>query len=159
VDEFSRFAQLPEASPDMADLNKIIDGIVKMYDGIKPGVGIKTDYDPAIGMIRLDKEQIHRVFRNVIENAMDAVGENGTIEIVTKLDAAKNRVLIDIMDDGHGIDANNLGKIFMPYFSTKEKGSGLGLAIVNRIIADHDGSITAKSRVPRGTIMSIDLPA
>lgn len=158
VDEFSRFAQLPEASPEMVDLNKIIEGIARMYEGIKPGVAIKTDYDPAIGTARLDKEQMHRVFRNVIENAMDAVGDDGTIEIRTKLDAPQKRILIDIADDGHGIEPSNLGKIFMPYFSTKKKGTGLGLAIVNRIIADHDGKITAKNRAPHGTIMSIDLP-
>lgn len=159
VDEFSRFAQLPEAAPEMVDLNVVMDGVVQMYEGIKPGVVVKTDYDPVVGMVRLDKEQMHRVFRNLIENAMDAVGERGVIEVRTRLDAPGKRILIDIMDDGPGIEPNNLEKIFMPHFSTKKKGTGLGLAIANRIVADHDGQISPKNRSPHGTIMTVELPA
>jgi nitrogen fixation/metabolism regulation signal transduction histidine kinase len=63
------------------------------------------------------------------------------------------------MDDGQGIDPKNLDKVFLPYFSTKQKGTGLGLAIVNRIVADHEGLITVKNRSPHGTLIAVDLPA
>ena len=159
VDGFSRFAQLPEASLEMANLHEIISDVVHMYRDLKPSITIKTDYDLSIGQVRLDKEQMHRVFRNLVENAMDAVEEGGTIEIQTRRSSGGKGVLIDIMDDGYGIDPKNLDKVFLPYFSTKQKGTGLGLAIVNRIVADHEGHITARNRSPRGTLMSIDLPA
>ncbi|MBI3794950.1 MAG: HAMP domain-containing protein [Nitrospinae bacterium] len=159
VDEFSRFGQLPVASPEMSDLNAIIDGVVKMYDGIRPAVAINTEYDQLMGKLELDKEQMHRVFRNIIENAMDAVGDAGTIEIRTVSDPTNKRAMVEIADNGPGIDPADLGKIFMPYFSTKQKGTGLGLAIVNRIIADHNGHIVVRNRQQGGTAISIDLPA
>ncbi|MBI5179142.1 MAG: HAMP domain-containing protein [Nitrospinae bacterium] len=158
VDEFSRFAQLPQAAPEMTPLHDIIGDVAAMYRDTKPGIAIRTDFDPAIGLVRLDKEQMHRAFRNLVENAVDAVPEGGTIEIRTRLGADGQRVLIEIMDDGPGIDAKDLDKVFLPYFSTKKKGTGLGLAIVSRIVADHEGSITVKNLAPRGTLMTIDLP-
>jgi len=159
VDEFRRFAQLPEAKPELTSLNTIISDVVGMYKDLKQDIRIKTDMDSSIGPVRLDPEQMHRVFRNLIENAIDAVGEKGTIEIKSSLDSEKKRILIEIIDNGSGIDAKNMDKVFLPYFSTKTKGSGLGLAIVNRIVADHEGHIRVKNRSPQGTIMAIDLPA
>ena len=159
VDGFSRFAQLPVAAPEMTSLHEIIGDVVHMYRDLKPGIAIKTDYDPSIGQVRLDKEQMHRVFRNLVENAVDAVNEGGTIEIRTRRTAEGKRILIDVMDDGQGIDPKNLDKVFLPYFSTKQKGTGLGLAIVNRIVADHEGLITVKNRSPHGTLIAVDLPA
>jgi two-component system nitrogen regulation sensor histidine kinase NtrY len=159
VDEFSRFAQLPEADPTMVRLHKIITDVVNLYKDLHPDIIIKTSFDPTIGLVRLDKEQMHRAFRNLLENAIDAVGEQGTVEIRTMQDLDKKRVHIEISDDGPGINVSDHDKVFLPYFSTKKKGTGLGLAIVNRIVADHEGQIRVKDRSPHGTIMAIDLPA
>lgn len=159
VDEFSRFAQLPEANPSMVSLHSIINDVVNLYRGGNPEVTIKTAFSPSIGLVRLDKEQMHRAFRNLVENAIDAVGPQGIIEIHTSRDENDERIIIDVMDNGPGVDVQNHDKIFLPYFSTKKKGAGLGLAIVNRIVADHEGRIHVKNRSPRGTVMVMDLPA
>lgn len=158
VDEFSRFAQLPEAEPVMVPLHSIIKDVVNLYKDLHPAITIRTRFDPSIGLVRLDKEQMHRAFRNLLENAIDAVGSKGMVEIQTFHDVSGKRIQIEIADDGPGINVKDQDKIFLPYFSTKKKGTGLGLAIVNRIVADHDGQIKAKSRSPHGTVMTIELP-
>lgn len=159
VDEFSRFAQLPEADPAMVSLHNVITDVVNLHKDLHPNIKIKTRFDPSIGNVRLDKEQMHRAFRNLLENAIDAVGDSGTVEISTVQDFKGKRIKIEITDDGPGINVGDQDKIFLPYFSTKKKGAGLGLAIVNRIVADHEGRISVKDRAPHGTVMAIDIPA
>ena len=159
VDEFSRFAQLPEADPAPVSLHNVITDVVNLYKDLHPDITIKTRFDPSIGNVRLDREQMHRAFRNLLENALDAVGDSGTVEISTVQDFKEKRIRIEISDDGPGINVGDQDKVFLPYFSTKKKGAGLGLAIVNRIVADHEGRISVKDRSPRGTVMAIDLPA
>jgi two-component system sensor histidine kinase HydH len=78
-----------------------------------------------------------------------------TIASATRNDGS---VLIDIKDNGSGISADDLGKIFDPYFTTKPKGTGLGLAIVHKIIEAHQGQIKARSIIGQGTVFSIILP-
>jgi len=159
VEEFRKFAQLPVPKPSMTPLHDVIKSVVDMYKEIKKGVVVKSEFDYSIGLVRIDAEQMHRVFRNLIENAVDALGESGEVLIKTSKDADAKEVLIEIIDDGRGIDPKNIDKVFLPYFSTKTKGTGLGLAIANRIVADHEGRIRVKNRSPRGTVMSIQLPA
>ena len=159
VDEFSRFAQLPEADPTMVSLHNVIGDVVNLYKDLHPDISIKTRFDPSIGNVRLDKEQMHRAFRNLLENAIDAVGDSGMVEISTAQDFKDKRIKIEISDDGPGINVSDQDKVFLPYFSTKTKGAGLGLAIVSRIVADHEGRISVKDRLPHGTVMAIDIPA
>ncbi|MBI5637300.1 MAG: HAMP domain-containing protein [Nitrospinae bacterium] len=159
VDSFSRFGQLPVAKPEMHPLHRLIEEVVQMFHGMKQDVALRADFDPSIHDVRLDREQMHRVFRNLVENAVNAVEPGGGIEIKTRRVNGGNRILIEVRDDGPGVDPANLDKIFLPYFSTKKKGTGLGLAIVNRIIADHQGTITAKNVRPHGLLVSIEIPA
>lgn len=159
VDSFSRFGQLPVAKPEMHPLHRLIEEAAQMFRGMKQDVVLRTDLDPSIHDVRLDREQMHRVFRNLVENAVNAVDVGGAVEIKTRRVNGGNRILIEVRDTGPGVDPANLDKIFLPYFSTKKKGTGLGLAIVNRIIADHQGTITAKNVKPHGFLISIEIPA
>ena len=90
---------------------------------------------------QFDKLQISRCFNNLIKNAIEAVEKipNPIIEI--RLNTSQNIIIIEIVDNGVGIDDKMSGKIFEPYFTTKSKGTGLGLSIVKRIIEDHGGKI------------------
>jgi two-component system, NtrC family, nitrogen regulation sensor histidine kinase NtrY len=93
---------------------------------------------------------------NLLDNAIEATAE-GTISI-----AARRRdrsVVIEVADPGRGVSDSDKEKLFLPYFSTKERGTGLGLAIVHRIINDHDGRISVHDNHPRGTRFEIELPA
>ncbi len=159
VDSFSRFGQLPVAKPEMHPLHRLIEEVAQMFHGMKQDVVLRTDFDPSIHDVRLDREQMHRVFRNLVENAVNAVETGGAVEIKTRRVNGGNRILIEVRDSGPGVDPANLDKIFLPYFSTKKKGTGLGLAIVNRIIADHQGTITARNVRPHGLLVSIEIPA
>jgi signal transduction histidine kinase len=82
----------------------------------------------------------------------------GTIAISTEHDRVNNLLRIVVADDGPGIPLAERDKLFLPYYSTKQRGSGLGLAIVRRIVAEHGGAIDVTDNVPRGTRFVIELP-
>ncbi len=114
---------------------------------------------PSLPKVSVDPEQIRRVIINLVDNAIEAMDQRGTIEIETQHEPANNLVRVVVADDGPGIPAAERDKLFLPYYSTKQRGSGLGLAIVRRIVAEHGGSIDVTDNVPRGTRFAIELPA
>ena len=109
-------------------------------------------------MIRADKDQMIRVFNNLIKNGLQAVDEDQSAEINLKVKRSGSRINIEISDNGTGIPEDLKSKIFVPYFTTKGTGTGLGLAMVKQIIEIHHGSITYESS-EKGTTFFIDLPA
>ena len=110
-------------------------------------------------MLMLDHDQIRRVFVNLFENAVEAMNKNGTIRITTRFDSGRQKVQIEVADEGGGIQPDDLGKLFVPYFSRKKSGTGLGLAIVHRIVSDHNGHIRVVQNQPKGARFVIELPA
>lgn len=159
VDEFSKFARMPEPNPKPYKLHRIIDDTLALYKDIRKGIKFLTNYDSKIDIINADHEQLKRLFINLIENSIDAVNGNGIIEINTSLTKDSKTVRIEVKDNGIGVPDENKDKLFLPYFSTKKKGSGLGLAIANRIVVDHDGVIRIEDNQPRGAKFIIELPA
>jgi PAS domain S-box-containing protein len=161
VDEFSRFARLPMARLEAADLNAVVRQAVGLYADRLDGVTIETQLDPALPHAMLDSEQLRRVFVNLIDNALGAlVGMEGerTITITTNHDSSRSLLLADVTDTGHGINPGDFKRLFQPYFSTRGYGTGLGLAIVQRIILEHHGRIRAEANNPRGARFVIELP-
>jgi two-component system nitrogen regulation sensor histidine kinase NtrY len=108
--------------------------------------------------VSVDYEQIRRVLINLIDNAIEAMDQQGVIDIETQHDVAAHLVRIVVADNGPGIPSGEREKLFLPYYSTKRRGSGLGLAIVRRIVAEHGGSIDVTDHVPRGPRFVIELP-
>ena len=158
LNEFLRFARMPAPDPKPNSLHKIIDDIYTLYSNHDQNIVIKKNYDPNIHQINIDAEQFRRVFINLFENAMDALNGEGRIEVTTQLDPAKQKIRIEFSDDGVGISQGDRGKLFLPHFTTKKRGTGLGLAIVNRIVVDHNGTITVRENQPNGTTFDIELP-
>ncbi|MGI9068466.1 MAG: ATP-binding protein [Pyrinomonadaceae bacterium] len=162
VDEFSRFARLPLARPEVADLNEVIRHAVALYDGRLDGVQIETELDPNLAGAMLDTEQLRRVFVNLIDNASNALanleGER-TIHVSTSFDPGRGLLIAEVSDNGRGIRPADFKRLFQPYFSTGGSGTGLGLAIVQRIILEHGGCIRAEGNHPRGARFVIELPA
>jgi two-component system, NtrC family, nitrogen regulation sensor histidine kinase NtrY len=155
VDEFSRFARLPAVHLRESDVGEILHQAAALYRPVKPEVSIEVNAEPQLRILA-DPEQIRRVVNNLLDNAIEATAE-GTISI-----AARRRdrsVVIEVADPGRGVSDSDKEKLFLPYFSTKERGTGLGLAIVHRIINDHDGRISVHDNHPRGTRFEIELPA
>lgn len=162
VDEFSRFARLPLARLEVADLNEVVRHAVALYDDRLDLVTMETRLDPELPAAMLDTEQLRRVFVNLIDNAGNALGSvagEKKIAITTHFDSARSLLLAEVSDTGQGIRPADFKRLFQPYFSTSGSGTGLGLAIVQRIILEHGGRIRAESNYPRGARFVIELPA
>ncbi|MEW6410672.1 MAG: ATP-binding protein [Nitrospirota bacterium] len=159
IDEFSRFARMPEAKLVPQHINEVIEDVVALYRSAHKYVNIIVEAVNSPPMIKMDKDQIKRVFLNLFENAIEAMNNRGNIWVTTTYDPEMTKVRIDIADDGSGIPSEDKDKLFLPYFSKKKGGTGLGLAIVDKIITDHGGNIRISDREPKGTVFTIELPA
>jgi two-component system nitrogen regulation sensor histidine kinase NtrY len=158
LDEFSKFARLPESNPTLTDLQQLLEEVLHLYRGVHRDIEIVCACDPALTKVNLDGEQMKRALINLIENAIEAMEGTGRVDIVTSCDPRHQRVCIDVRDTGVGIPPQHRDKLFLPYFTTKKRGSGLGLAMVQRIVADHNGRISVRDNIPRGSIFTIELP-
>jgi two-component system nitrogen regulation sensor histidine kinase NtrY len=159
VDEFSQFARMPAPRAVPTDLHAFVNETLALYDGLFGAVEFERHYDSRVSQVRLDPEQLKRVMINLIDNAIEAMGRQGTIVIETARDVSNSLVRIVVADTGPGIPAAERDKLFLPYYSTKGRGSGLGLAIVRRIVAEHGGNIDVTDNVPTGTRFIIELPS
>jgi PAS domain S-box-containing protein len=162
VDEFSRFARLPLARLETADLNEVVRHAVALYDGRLDGVTMQTSLAANLPQAMLDTEQLRRVFVNLIDNAGNALVSDDAekqITIATSFDPVRSLLVAEVSDTGHGIQPADFKRLFQPYFSTRGTGTGLGLAIVQRIILEHGGRIRAEANYPRGARFVIELPA
>lgn len=159
VDEFSQFARMPAPRAVPTELHTFLTETLALYDGLFASVEFQKHFDPSVSQVRLDPEQMKRVMINLVDNAIEAMGRQGTIMIETGRDVSHSLVRIVVADTGPGIPAAERDKLFLPYYSTKGRGSGLGLAIVRRIVAEHGGSIDVTDNVPTGTRFIIELPA
>ena len=159
LSEFTEFARLPEMKPVRTDINTVLESCVNFFSGHE-NVTFHTEIDRKIPEIYIDKMLMKQTLNNLIQNAIDAVGESGNIYISSRLLTASgvNTVRITIRDDGTGIREFDKDKIFNPGFSTKLSGTGLGLAIVEKIIMEHRGDISCASEYGKGTEFVIDLP-
>jgi two-component system, NtrC family, nitrogen regulation sensor histidine kinase NtrY len=158
LDEFSKFARMPESNPTPTDLHQLLEEVLHLYHGAHRDVEMTLFCDPAITKVNLDGEQMKRALINLVENAIEAMDGKGQVEIVASRDARRERLCIDVRDTGMGIPPQRRDKLFLPYFTTKKGGSGLGLAIVHRIVADHNGRISVRDNLPHGCIFAIELP-
>ncbi|MEP6782196.1 MAG: ATP-binding protein [Acidobacteriota bacterium] len=159
VDEFSQFARMPAPRAVPTELHQFLNATLALYDGLFGSVEFEKHYDESVTQVRLDPEQMKRVVINLIDNAIEAMGRQGTIVIETARDRSNSLVRIVVADTGPGISPAERDKLFLPYYSTKGRGSGLGLAIVRRIVAEHGGSIEVTDNMPTGTRFIIELPA
>ena len=122
-------------------------------------INIVREYDPQVPVILADPAQLEQIFINIIDNAIDAIGKNGTLTIRTL--AWKKGVRILFNDSGPGMDQETMTRIFDPFFTTKKvgEGTGLGLAICYTILEKLGGRIEVQSRLGEGTTFSVTLPA
>jgi len=156
------FSRLDEGKYQTFNLNESLDICLNFISGeIKNRIRIIKDYSdlpPFYGQ----PTQIHQVFINILTNAAQAIKQSGSIWVTTALQQANNKnwITVSIKDDGQGISADHIDKIFDPFFSTKEvgKGTGLGLSISYGIIQNHKGDIKVQSTVGKGTEFTVWLP-
>ena len=160
VDEFSTMARFPAAQVRPADMNGIVHNALSMFDGRLEGIAVRTLLAPDLPKVLADPEAMKRALANLVDNAAEAMRDSMVREIAisTSILSSRDMVEIVIADSGHGITAEAKEKLFLPYFSTKQRGTGLGLAIVSRIVEDHHGSIRVEENKPVGTKFIVELP-
>ncbi len=160
VDEFSALARFPTAQPRPADINEIVTSALAMFDGRLEGTSVRTRLASDLPPVMADAESMRRVVANLVDNAAEAMQDSPVREIYisTALTDEKETVEMVVADTGHGITRELKEKLFLPYFSTKERGTGLGLAIVSRIVEEHHGTVRVEPNRPTGAKFVIDLP-
>ena len=115
VNEFSSFARMPEARPELNDLHRILEDVVTLYRTSEKDIRLKTEFDSKISHIQVDKEQIKRAVVNLIDNSMEAMGGVGEIVVKTSINDELDVVRIEIMDRGRGIPTEDKDRLFMPF--------------------------------------------
>jgi two-component system NtrC family sensor kinase len=155
------FARQMDVTPEVIDINALVREVLGFLESeaVKRNININMDLKEDLPTIESDRGQLQQIFLNIINNAMDAVDNEGEINITTwhKNDES---VGVKISDNGCGIPQDKLERIFEPFFTTKGrgKGTGLGLSITYGIINKLGGKISVKSQVNKGTEFTIELP-
>ncbi|HEX8633118.1 MAG TPA: ATP-binding protein [Pyrinomonadaceae bacterium] len=161
VDEFSRFARLPHARLEAADLNEVVRQAVALYEDRLEDVRLNVHLARTLPPGMLDTEQMRRAVVNLIDNALEAMTDSEAerrITVATGHDPSRGMLLVEIADTGHGIERSDFSRLFQPYFSTRGRGTGLGLAIVQRIVNEHGGRIRAEPNRPHGAKFLVEIP-
>jgi nitrogen fixation/metabolism regulation signal transduction histidine kinase len=160
VDEFSQLAQFPASRPQASDINSIVSEALLMFEGRLDGIHVQRELAPALPPVHADPEAMKRAIANLVDNAAEAMGDSLVKELVISTTLLEDRESVEIVvaDTGHGVTPDAKEKLFLPYFSTKQRGTGLGLAIVGRIVEDHRGSIRVEENSPLGTRFIVELP-
>ncbi len=142
----------------LAHINSVLSDLLDFikFELKNSNITIQTDFDPNIPKIYMDEKFLKQAFLNIIKNAEAAMPQGGTLTIKTS--EGDGFVHLHIKDTGVGISEENMGKIFEPYFTTKQFGSGLGLTVVYKIIKEHNGEIFLESKEGEGTTFIINFP-
>lgn len=159
VDEFSTFARFPAAQPVRSDLNETVTQALAVFNGRLDGISIRASFASELPPVNLDREQFQRVVVNLVDNAAEAMQDSLVKElyIATQPGAAETVELV-IADTGPGVSPEDKEKLFLPYFSTKNRGTGLGLAIVNHILVEHGAQIRVEDNLPSGARFTVEIP-
>ena len=160
VDEFSVLARFPASRPQLASLNTLVESALIMFNGRLEGISVRTELAQDLPSVMADPEAIKRAVANLVDNAAEAMQDAilKEITISTSLVVSRDAVELVVSDTGLGVSRDLKERLFLPYFSTKQRGTGLGLAIVSRIVEDHRGSIRVEENKPVGSRFVIELP-
>jgi signal transduction histidine kinase len=155
------FSKPPDIIKEQADINRLLRSTINIYNPEFELHAIEycENLHPEIPGIEIDAVQMQRVFDNLVKNALEAMqgkGRQGRLTISTEYDGGS--VSITVEDTGTGIKARDVEKIFEPFFTNKANGSGLGLTLAAQVVKAHGGTITCRTREPRGTCFIITLP-
>jgi signal transduction histidine kinase len=146
----------PQLRPE--NVNTIVEEAVRFFapELQDREIVVEQELRSDLPLLQLDRDQMKQAFYNVIKNSVEAMHRHGTLRIRT--DLADTHVIVRFVDTGGGMSAENLSRVFEPYFTTKPSGSGLGLLIVRRIVREHGGELSIESSQGRGLTLTIRLP-
>lgn len=158
ISDFLSFAKVTELNISELNIKKILGNCLSSVIAEKENIKLNLDIDD-VQNIKGDEVLLRQAFTNLLQNSVEAMPKGGelTIRTSTISEPEEKSLMISISDTGHGISENIRDKIFLPFFTTKERGTGLGLAIVHKIIISHGGTITVDSS-EHGTTFNVKLP-
>jgi two-component system, sporulation sensor kinase E len=146
----------PQLKPE--SINSIVEEAVRfLAPEIKDrDIVVEQELRSDLPLLKLDRDQMKQAFYNVIKNGFEAMKSRGILRIRTDMD--DSHVMVRFTDSGGGMSAENLSRVFEPYFTTKTSGTGLGLLIVRRIVREHGGELSIESSAGKGLAVTIRLP-
>jgi two-component system nitrogen regulation sensor histidine kinase NtrY len=160
VDQFAALAQFPTAQPRPADLNTIVENSLALFAGRMQGIRLVRKMAGDLPLVMADPEAMKRALGNLVDNAAEAM--QGSLLREMRISTAlleTGMVELTVSDTGTGLTDEMRERLFLPYFSTKQRGTGLGLAIAAKIIQEHGGSIRAEKHEPAGAKFIVELRA
>jgi nitrogen fixation/metabolism regulation signal transduction histidine kinase len=158
VDQFASLAQFPTAQPRPADLNPIVQNSLTLFAGRLQNIRLIQSLAPGLPLVLADPEATKRALGNLIDNAAEAMQHSllRELRIATSL-LPSGMVELTVSDTGPGLTDEMRERLFLPYFSTKQRGTGLGLAIAAKIIQEQQGTIRAEKNHPAGAKFIIEM--
>ena len=161
IQDLKSFSRMEEAAISDVDIPHEIDMTLNiLHNKIKNKAEIHKEYMDVLPKIEAFGGQLNQVFMNILDNAVGAIKETGDIWIRINPDEAHKNLIVEIEDNGAGMDTETVNKVFNPFFTTKPvgQGTGLGLSITYKIIKNHQGDIKCESELGKGTKFIITLP-
>jgi nitrogen fixation/metabolism regulation signal transduction histidine kinase len=158
VDQFGALAEFPTAQPRPADLNTIVENSLAMFAGRMQTITVVKRMGKNLPLVMADPEALKRALGNLVDNAAEAMQASLLRELRITTSLLENGMVeLTVADTGSGLTDEMRERLFLPYFSTKQRGTGLGLAIAAKIIQEHQGTIRAEKNVPAGAKFIIEL--
>jgi two-component system, NtrC family, sensor histidine kinase HydH len=157
--DFLRFARVQELHREPVSLESVVERVI---DFLSPtarqrGIDIKWFAAPNLPLVPLDREMFEQALLNLMLNAEQAMPDGGTLSLLGRVETGPT-VCLDIIDTGCGMSADQIGKVFRPFHTTKKNGTGLGLPTARKVVMAHGGTIEIQSEPNRGTKVTICLP-
>src|ERR1039458_5472106 len=156
---FSEFSKMPQPERRPTQLNDVVRSVIRVFHAQlqeKNQITVHTGLADGLPEISADPDLLHRALQNLVLNAIDAMPQGG--ELAIRTGTFGDRVELSVSDTGSGLTQEECGRLFTPYYTTKQHGTGLGLAIVQSVVSDHGGKISVESTEEKGTTFRIELP-
>ncbi len=163
IGRFSEVSTMPQPQRRPTQVNDVVHSVLRVFhaqlrdnDKEKNRIVVRTELAEALPEISADPDLLHRALQNLVLNAIDALPQGGELTIRTR--TLDDRIELSVSDTGSGLTQEECGRLFTPYYTTKQHGTGLGLAIVQSVVSDHGGKISVESTKEKGTTFRIELP-
>jgi signal transduction histidine kinase len=159
IGRFSEFSKMPQPQRQSTQVNDVVRSVLRVFHAqLKENnqIVVHTLLADALPEISADPDLLHRALQNLVLNAIDAMPQGG--ELAIRTGTRGDWVEVSVSDTGSGLTPEECGRLFTPYYTTKQHGTGLGLAIVQSVVSDHGGKISVESTKEKGTTFRIELP-
>jgi two-component system nitrogen regulation sensor histidine kinase NtrY len=160
VDQFSSLAEFPAPQPRACDLNQVAEAALALFAGRLNGITVECNLEPGLPPVLADPEAIRRALANLIDNAAEAMQGSLLRELGVESSLSEDGASVEVVvsDTGHGLTDEIRERLFLPFYSTKQRGTGLGLSIAAKIVQEHGGSLRAEANIPKGARFLLRLP-